>query len=283
MTLAMLSDESSAVADGAQLAGVAGGRPGAAGSMSACDVSVSYGGRLSLSRVSLAFERNRITAVIGPSGCGKSTFLATLNRMTDLIPGCAVSGRVLLDGQDVRGASVDPRVLRCRVGMIFQRANPFPLSIRRNIEMPLKEHGIASAAERSERMEAVLREVGLWNEVKDRLEKPALALSGGQQQRLCIARAMALRPAVLLMDEPCSALDPLSSAVVEDLMVRLRDACTLVVVTHNLAQARRVADSVALFWSADGVGRLVEHGPTAQVFEQPRDDLTASYINGHRG
>ncbi len=247
------------------------------------NVSVSYGGRPSLAGVTLDLHRNRILAIIGPSGCGKSSFLATLNRMSDMIPGCNVGGRVLLDGQEIRGGGEDVRELRCRVGMIFQRANPFPLSIRRNIDMPLKEHGITQRAERDERMEHALTEVGLWAEVRDRLDAPALALSGGQQQRLCIARALALRPAVLLMDEPCSALDPISSAVVEDLISRLREHYTVAIVTHNLAQARRIADDLAMFWVVDGVGRLIEAGPAAQVFEKPAQEISAMYIAGVRG
>ncbi len=247
------------------------------------NVSVSYGGRPSLAGVTLDLHRNRILAIIGPSGCGKSSFLATLNRMSDMIPGCNVGGRVLLDGQEIRGGGEDVRELRCRVGMIFQRANPFPLSIRRNIDMPLKEHGITQRAERDERMEHALTEVGLWAEVRDRLDAPALALSGGQQQRLCIARALALRPAVLLMDEPCSALDPISSAVVEDLISRLREHYTVAIVTHNLAQARRIADDLAMFWVVDGVGRLIETGPAAEIFETPRNEISAMYIAGVRG
>lgn len=247
------------------------------------DVSVSYGGRTSLRGVTLDLNRNRILAIIGPSGCGKSSFLTTLNRMSDMVPGCSVSGRVLVEGEDVCGAATDVRELRCRVGMIFQRANPFPLSIHRNIEMPLKEHGIVARAEREERLEHALTEVGLWTEVRDRLDAPALSLSGGQQQRLCIARALALRPAVLLMDEPCSALDPISSAVVEDLILRLREHYTVVIVTHNLAQARRIADDLAIFWVVDGVGRLIEAGPAAQVFEKPAHEISAMYIAGVRG
>ena len=247
------------------------------------DVSVSYGGRAILSGVTLDLHQNRILAIIGPSGCGKSSFLASLNRMGDMVPGCTVGGRVLLDGRDVCDHAQDVRELRCRVGMIFQRANPFPLSIRRNIEMPLKEHGVSSRTERQQRMEHALIEVGLWTEVRDRLEAPALALSGGQQQRLCIARALALRPDVLLMDEPCSALDPLSSAVVEDLILRLRESYTVVIVTHNLAQARRIADDVAILWQVDGAGRLIETGPAAQVFERPAHEISAMYIAGARG
>lgn len=246
-------------------------------------LSVRYGATTILSGVTLELRRNRILAIIGPSGCGKSSFLATLNRMCDMVPGCSITGRVLVDGNDVRAPDQDVRELRCRVGMIFQRANPFPLAIRRNIEMPLKEHGITSRSEREARMEHALTEVGLWPEVRDRLDSPALALSGGQQQRLCIARALALQPAVLLMDEPCSALDPISSALVEDLIVRLRESYTVAVVTHNLAQARRVADDLAIFWVIDGVGRLIETGPAADVFAHPRNEISAMYIAGVRG
>lgn len=246
-------------------------------------LSVRYGATKILHDVSLELRRNRILAIIGPSGCGKSSFLTTLNRMSDMVPGCNVNGRVLLDGQDVHAAGRDVRELRCRVGMIFQRANPFPMAIRRNIEMPLKEHGITSRSEREARMEHALTEVGLWPEVRDRLDAPALALSGGQQQRLCIARAITLRPAVLLMDEPCSALDPISSALVEDLIVRLRENYTVAVVTHNLAQARRIADDLAIFWVVDGVGRLIESGPAAETFARPRHEISAMYIAGVRG
>lgn len=251
--------------------------------MSTEDVSIAYRGRTCLDGVTLDLRRNHILAIIGPSGCGKSSFLATLNRMSDMVPGCEVGGRVLLEGADVRGPGQDVRELRCRVGMIFQRANPFPLSIRRNIEMPLKEHGLTSRSEREQRMEHALTEVGLWNEVRDRLDAPAIALSGGQQQRLCIARALALRPAVLLMDEPCSALDPISSAIVEDLILRLRESYTVAIVTHNLAQARRIADDLAIFWVVDGVGRLIEHGDAAHVFAQPAHEISAMYIAGVRG
>lgn len=246
-------------------------------------ISVSYGSRPILSDVSLDIDRNRILAVIGPSGCGKSSFLSTLNRMSDLVPGCRVAGRVLLEGKDVRAHDQDVRELRCRVGMIFQHANPFPLSIRRNIEMPLTEHGITSRSEREERLIQTLTAVGLWAEVRDRLEAPALSLSGGQQQRLCIARALALQPAVLLMDEPCSALDPISAAVVEELILSLRKHYTVVIVTHNLAQARRIADDLAIFWVFDGVGRLVEAGPARELFANPCHEISAMYISGGRG
>jgi phosphate transport system ATP-binding protein len=200
-----------------------------------------------------------------------------------MIPGCHVGGRVAIDGADIRDGRADVRLLRCKVGMIFQKPNPFPLSIRRNIDMPLKEHGVASGAEREARLEEALTEVGLWREVKDRLDKPALSLSGGQQQRLCIARALALRPEVLLMDEPCSALDPMSSAVIEDLIVRMKQRYTIAIVTHNLAQARRIADDLAIFWTVDGVGRVIEQGPAEALFTAPAHPISASYLSGARG
>jgi phosphate transport system ATP-binding protein len=247
------------------------------------DLSVSYGGRPALRGVTLPIPAGAITAIVGPSGCGKSTFLASLNRMTDLAAGCVVSGRVLLDGRDVREPGTDVVALRRQVGMIFQRPNPFPLSIRRNLTFPLEHHGLRDRAAREAAAEAALRRVGLWEEVKDRLDAPALRLSGGQQQRLCLARALALDPDVLLMDEPCSALDPMASGVVEDLIVSLRGDYTVVIVTHNLAQAKRIADDVAVFWLQDGAGRLIEHGPVGPTFEAPRDPLTASYVRGIRG
>jgi phosphate transport system ATP-binding protein len=246
-------------------------------------VSVRYRDQLTLDGVDIDLKRNRILAIIGPSGCGKSTFLATLNRLCDMIPGCHVGGRVAVDGADIRDGHADVRLLRCKVGMIFQKPNPFPLSIRRNIDMPLKEHGITSAGERETRMEEVLTEVGLWREVKDRLNQPALSLSGGQQQRLCIARALALRPEVLLMDEPCSALDPMSSAVIEDLIVRMKQRYTIAIVTHNLAQARRIADDLAIFWTVDGIGRVIEQGSAEAIFTAPTHPISASYLSGARG
>lgn len=244
-------------------------------------VSVRYGTRTVLDAVSLDIPRGCITALIGPSGCGKTSLLSTLNRLTDLLPDCQVGGRVLLDGSDIRAH--DALALRRRVGMIFQRPNPFPLSIRRNLDLPLREHGVRDAGERAERIEQALRDVGLWAEIGDRLDSPALRLSGGQQQRLCIARALVLRPEILLMDEPCSALDPVSSGVVEDLIQRLGGRYTVIIVTHNLAQARRIANHTAFFWTRDHVGHLVEFGSCAQVFEQPADALTAAYISGQRG
>lgn len=246
-------------------------------------VGVCYHGRAALKDVTLPIPRGEITALIGPSGCGKTSFLNCLNRMTDLTPGCLVEGRIQLGDLPVLAPGTDVAELRRRVGMIFQRPNPFPLSIRQNLLLPLREHGKVPRGEEEARLEAVLRDVGLWNEVKDRLHRPALALSGGQQQRLCFARALTLQPEVLLLDEPCSALDPLATGVVEELILRLRGQYTVVVVTHNLAQARRVADHVALFWLRDGTGRLIEHGDTYQVFEAPREPETADYVRGIRG
>ncbi len=233
--------------------------------------------------VTLHIHAGHITALVGPSGCGKTSFLMCLNRMTDLIPAARVSGKVCLGQFDVFSPQVNVTALRRRVGMIFQKPNPFPLSIRKNVEFALREHGMRNADERAQVVERTLRDVGLWDEVKDRLDKPALALSGGQQQRLCIARALALEPEILLLDEPCSALDPLSSGVVEDLIASLRQRYTLLIVTHNLAQARRIADDVAIFWNCAGSGRLIEYGPTEQIFEAPREALTASYVRGLRG
>ena len=242
-----------------------------------------YKDKTAFQDVSLSVGKGCITALVGPSGCGKTSFLMCLNRLTDLIASAKVSGAIRIDGQDILTRHVDVLQLRRRVGMIFQKPNPFPLSIWRNLELPLREHGVSGKQQVRNEIEAALKAVGLWAEVKDRLNAPAQALSGGQQQRLCIARALALKPEVLLMDEPCSALDPLSSGVVEDLITSLRKRYTVIIVTHNLAQARRIADSVAIFWVQDGSGRLIESGTTKQIFEHPSDPLTASYISGLRG
>ena len=246
-------------------------------------LSLSYGSKVAFKGVTLGIVSGCITALVGPSGCGKTSFLNCLNRLTDLIPGAQVSGGISFGGIDVLASTTDVIHLRRRVGMIFQKPNPFPLSIWRNLELPLREHGLKERASIATRIEESLRAVGLWDEVKERLQSSALALSGGQQQRLCIARALALKPEVLLMDEPCSALDPLSSGVVEDLIASLRPRYTVVIVTHNLAQARRIADFTAVFWVQDGCGRLTEFGPTPSIFEQPKDVLTAAYIRGVRG
>ncbi|MEM1109727.1 MAG: phosphate ABC transporter ATP-binding protein [Planctomycetota bacterium] len=262
-----------------------------------CCLSVHYDGRPAVRDVDLEIARGRVTAIIGPSGCGKSSFLASLNRMTDLVPGCSVTGAVRIGDTDIFEKPCDPVTLRRQVGMIFQKPNPFAMSIKKNLTMPLKEHGVRKRADRDAAAEAVLRDVGLWEEVKDRLNASALSLSGGQQQRLCIARALILKPKVLLMDEPCSALDPIASGVIEDLILKLRGGCcateksgsvdeaplTLVVVTHNLAQARRIADDTAVFWVRDGVGAMIEAGPTEQIFGSPREEESRQYIRGMRG
>jgi phosphate transport system ATP-binding protein len=242
-----------------------------------------YGGNPAFQDVNLSINKGCITALVGPSGCGKTSFLTCLNRLTDLIAGCLVSGRITIDTLDILAPSTDVIQLRRRIGMIFQKPNPFPLSIRRNLEFPLREHGLRDRAQIAQTIEATLRDVGLWDEVKDRLDSPALALSGGQQQRLCIARSLALSPEMLLLDEPCSALDPLSSGIVEDLIVSLRGRYTILIVTHNLAQARRIADYAALFWVQNGAGRLIESGTAKQILVEPRDPLTAAYVIGMRG
>lgn len=246
-------------------------------------LSVRYGQKVVLSNVSLAIQRGCITALIGPSGCGKTSFLSSLNRLVDMVPGCSVTGSIVLDTDEILAVNTDVLMLRRRIGMIFQRPNPFPLSIRRNLDMPLQEHGFKDKADRERRIEQALRDVGLWEEVSDRLDAPALGLSGGQQQRLCIARALVLEPEILLMDEPCSALDPISSGVVEDLIMRLGGRYTVIIVTHNLAQARRIANYTAFFWMQNHVGQLIEFGACQQLFEAPAQALTAAYINGIRG
>ena len=247
------------------------------------DLSVNYGAATVLSGITTTVHKGCITALIGPSGCGKTTFLSCLNRLIDLVPGARVKGRIQFDGEDIFGPGYDTRTLRRRIGMVFQRPNPFPFSVRRNFEIPLIEHGVTVRADIEERMESVLRDVGLWNEVKDKLDKSALALSGGQQQRLSIARALALDPEILLMDEPCSALDPASAAVVEALIASMRSKYTIVIVTHNLAQARRIANYVAFFWVQGNSGALIEFGACCKVFENPSHALTASYVSGMLG
>jgi phosphate transport system ATP-binding protein len=243
------------------------------------NLSIRYGSHTVVDSVSLRVPRNAVTALIGPSGCGKSSILYCLNRLNDLIPCCKVSGSVRFSWLDNEEMAKNPILLRRHVGMLFQRPNPFPFSIWRNMEFALKQHGIKAKAEVADRIESALQEVGLWDEVKHRLDASALALSGGQQQRLCLARALALDPSVLLMDEPCSALDPISTQKIEDLVHRLADRRTIVLVTHSLGQARRLADQVALFWRLDGgAGKLVERGSTTDVFERPQHELTQAYL-----
>ncbi|SER13596.1 phosphate transport system ATP-binding protein [Nitrosomonas sp. Nm51] len=247
------------------------------------NLTLHYDGKTALDNVSLDIYKGCITALIGPSGCGKTSFLSAINRMTDLIPCCGIDGRILVDNQDIHHRDCDVQALRRRIGMVFQKPAPFPLSIRRNIALPLNEHGVTQKKEVAAITETVLRDVGLWGEVCDRLDASALSLSGGQQQRLCIARALALNPEILLMDEPCSALDPIASGVVEDLICRLQGRYTIVIVTHNLAQARRIANYAAFFWVRERTGQLVEFGRCRHIFESPREALTAAYVNGARG
>ena len=247
------------------------------------NLSVSYRLNTVLENVSLDIHKGCITALIGPSGCGKTSFLSTLNKLSDLSFGAQISGQIIFEGRDLVNGPVNVINLRRRIGMIFQKPNPFPLSIRRNLDLPLKEHGVKDKKLRLQKIERALKDVGLWDEVVDRLDSSALALSGGQQQRLCIARALVLEPEILLMDEPCSALDPISSAVVEEMIVKLREKYTVVIVTHNLAQAKRVANYAAFFWMTERVGKLIEFGKCQQLFEQPGHELTAAYIAGTKG
>ncbi len=246
-------------------------------------LSLHYRDKPALEGVTLDVYRGCITALIGPSGCGKTSFLSVLNRLTDLIPGCRVAGCVRIGEIDLFDPGLDVQALRREVGMIFQKPAPFPLSIRRNVELALREHGLTRQSELDQVVEQVLTDVGLWEEVKDRLNSSALALSGGQQQRLCIARALALEPGILLMDEPCSALDPIASGVVEELIQNLSGRYTVIIVTHNLAQARRIANYAGFFWVKDRAGRLIEFGQSRQIFESPNHDLTAAYVSGERG
>lgn len=247
------------------------------------DLSITYRDHPALQSVTLEINKGCITALVGPSGCGKTSFLMSINRLTDLIPGCKVSGRLQMNEFDVLAPSTNLLQLRRQVGMIFQKPTVFPFSIKKNLELPLREHGKHARETWAATIETTLQQVGLWNEVKDRLDQPAQALSGGQQQRLCLARTLALSPEVLLLDEPCSALDPISSGIVEDLIVSLRGRYTVIIVTHNLAQARRIADHVAIFWSVDGIGQLIENGSAQNIFESPQHELTAAYISGARG
>ena len=239
-----------------------------------------YGQKRALEDISLGMRQNVVTAFIGPSGCGKSTFLRTLNRMNDIIPGTRVEGRVRVAGQDVYGPATDVVALRRRVGMVFQKSNPFPKSIFENVAYGLRINGLArTRAELAGRVEESLKSAALWNEVKDRLHDPALALSGGQQQRLCIARALAIRPEILLMDEPASALDPIATQRIEELIYQLKSTYTIVIVTHNMQQAARVSDVTAFFW----LGKLVEFGPTDRIFTAPKEKLTEDYVTGRFG
>jgi len=250
-----------------------------AASFSTHDLTVRYGEKVALHEVSLAMGEREVTALLGPSGCGKSTFLRALNRMHDLTPEAKVDGKILLGGVDVLGPEVDTVALRRRVGMVFQKSTPFPKSIEENVAFGLRLAGERDAQVLAERVEEALRGAALWDEVKDRLRESALGLSGGQQQRMCIARAIATRPEVLLLDEPASALDPIATERVEELILELRKQLTVVIVTHSLAQAKRVSTRAAFFY----MGKLVEGASTTELFEAPKDDKTREYVTGRFG
>ena len=244
------------------------------------NLSVWYGEKRAVQDVTINIPSKTITAIIGPSGCGKSTFLRVLNRMHELMPHTRVEGKVLFNGEDLYSRETDPAVVRRRVGMVFQKSNPFPtMSIEENVLVGLKLNGVRDRRVLNERLEKSLRMAALWDEVKNDLKKPGTSISGGQQQRLCIARAIAVEPEVLLMDEPCSALDPIATARVEELIRELRERYTIVIVTHNMQQASRVSDKTAFFY----VGELIEFGETAQLFNRPREPKTEDYITGRFG
>ncbi len=242
------------------------------------DLELFYGDFKALKNISLNIQEKEITAFIGPSGCGKSTLLKTLNRMNDLVEGCRITGSVKLDGEDIYG-KIDVNKLRKRVGMVFQKPNPFPMSIFDNIAYGPRTHGIHSKSRLNEIVEKSLKDVAIWDEVKDRLHKSALGLSGGQQQRLCIARALAVEPEVILMDEPTSALDPISTSKIEDLAVELKEKYTIIMVTHNMQQAARISDKTAFFL----LGDMVEFNDTDKLFSMPEDKRTEDYITGRFG
>ena len=243
------------------------------------DLCLWYGAHQALQDITMEIPEHGITALIGPSGCGKSTFLKTLDRMNDLIPGVRITGRVEYQGQDIYAPDVDVSDLRKRIGMVFQKPNPFPMSIYDNVAYGPRTHGIKNRAKLDELVEQSLRGAAIWDEVKDRLKKNALGLSGGQQQRLCIARALAVEPQVLLMDEPTSALDPISTSRIEELAMELREQYTIVIVTHNMQQAVRISDTTAFFL----LGELVEYDATEKMFSAPRDKRTEDYITGRFG
>jgi phosphate transport system ATP-binding protein len=249
------------------------------GEVSVHDLTVQYGETVALHAVSLDIPEHRVTALIGPSGCGKSTFLRCLNRMNDHIRGVRITGQVVMDGEAITSTDVDPVILRQRVGMVFQKSNPFPKSIFENVAFGPRIHGLRDPIQLREIVERALKQSALWEEVSDRLDDSALALSGGQQQRLCIARALAVEPEVLLMDEPASALDPIATAKIEELIQELKSDYTIVIVTHNMQQAARVSDYTAYFY----LGRLIEFGPTDRLFTNPTQQETEDYITGRFG
>ena len=243
------------------------------------DLCLWYGGAQALKSINVRIPERSITALIGPSGCGKSTFLKTIDRMNDLIPGVRIAGQVLYKGADVYAPDTDVSQLRREIGMVFQKPNPFPMSVYDNIAYGPRTHGVRSRAKLDDIVERSLRDAAIWDEVKDRLKKSALGLSGGQQQRLCIARALAVEPEVLLMDEPTSALDPISTSKIEDLAVELKNRYTIIIVTHNMQQAVRISDSTAFFL----LGELIEYGDTERLFAKPTDKRTEDYITGRFG
>jgi len=247
--------------------------------MRATGLTVRYGEKVAIHDVSIEVHAKQVLALIGPSGCGKSTILRSLNRMNDTVPGVSVEGQVELEGEMIYGPDIDPVLVRRRVGMVFQRSNPFPKSIFENVAYGLRISGLRERGVLVERVERALRHAGLWDEVKDRLQESGLSLSGGQQQRLCIARALAVEPEVLLMDEPASALDPIATAKIEDLVSDLRNEVTIVIVTHNMQQAARVSQRTGFFY----MGRLVEVGETTQIFTRPKERETEDYITGRFG
>ena len=247
--------------------------------MTVDDLCLWYGQTQALKNVNITIPEKSITALIGPSGCGKSTFLKTLDRMNDLVPGVRITGKVCYQGQDIFAPSVDVNHLRKEIGMVFQKPNPFPMSIYDNIAYGPRTHGVRSKVKLDDIVEQSLRGAAIWDEVKDRLKKSALGLSGGQQQRLCIARALAVEPQVLLMDEPTSALDPISTSKIEELAMELKERYTIIIVTHNMQQAARISDQTAFFL----LGELVEYGETEQIFAQPLDKRTEDYITGRFG
>jgi len=243
------------------------------------DLNLWYGEKQALSGITMSVEKNRVTALIGPSGCGKSTLIRVFNRMNDLIGSCRVEGSVLIDGEDLYGPSADVVAIRKKVGMVFQKPNPFPKSVYENVAYGPRIHGVSDRKELDRIVEESLRHAALWNEVKDRLHDMATGLSGGQQQRLCIARCLAVEPGIILMDEPCSALDPIATAKIENLIELLKRDYTVVIVTHNMQQAARVSDSTGFMY----LGKLIEFGETTQIFENPREELTSNYVTGRFG
>ena len=259
--------------------------PGAPVKVRVENLSAWYGPKLAVSDISMDIRLNSVTALIGPSGCGKSTYIRCINRMHEFLPHARAQGRVLLDGADIYESGVDATRVRQRVGMVFQKPNPFPtMSIAENVAAGLRFMGVRSRTEISDRVESALKLAALWDEVKDNLKRPGLALSGGQQQRLCIARAIAVEPEVILMDEPCSALDPVATLKIEDLMRGLAEKYTIVIVTHNMQQAARVSDYTAfLLMGEDGAGHLIEYRSTAEMFTAPQDQRTEDYITGRFG